>query len=98
MKNSNAMAQMPYPQPQQQQAGAATIRRKIGNTVYRVSVHFSNTSKERLEDKVLRLARNDVMSDIINITDFTKNNLAFGEKCGIIDLPQTGRLLDGGSL
>ena len=89
MKNPTATAQMPY-----SQAGATTIRRKIGNTVYRVSVHFSNTSKERLEDKVLRLARNDVIS----ITDFTKNNLAYGEKCGIINLPQTGRLLDGGSL
>jgi len=93
LKNSTATAQMPY-----SQAEATTIRRKIGNTVYRVSVHFSNTSKERLGDKVLRLARNDAMSGIISITDFTKNNLAYGEKCGIMNLPQTGRLLDGGSL
>jgi len=88
------MAQMPYSQAPCSERTTRTIRRKIGNTVYRVSVHFSNTSKERLEDKVLRLARNDVIS----ITDFTKNNLANGEKCGIINLPQTGRLLDGGSL
>ena len=98
MKNSTATAQMPYLQAPQQQTGASTIRRKIGNTVYRVSVHFSNTSKERLEDKVLRLARNDAMSDIKSITDFTKNNLAFSDKCGTMELPQTGRLLDGGSL
>jgi len=67
------------------------ISRKIGNTVYRVSVYFSETSKECLEDKILRLAGND-------LTCFTKNSLAFAEKSGIMSLPQTGWLLDGGSL
>jgi hypothetical protein len=70
---------------------AGIIRKKIGNTIYRVSVHYSDTSKEYLEDKLLRLARND-------LTDFTKNNLLYGEKCGILSIPQTGRLLEGGSL
>ena len=37
------------------------ISKKIGNTLYKVSVHFSPTSKERVEDKILRLAKNDVL-------------------------------------
>jgi len=82
---------MPYVQATHQKAETGTIRKKIGNTVYRVSVHFSNTSKERIEDKILRMARND-------LSYFTKNSLDFTEKCGIIDSPQTGRLLEGGSL
>jgi len=93
LKNSTATAQMPY-----SQTGARTIRRKIGNTVYRVSVHFSDTSKERIEDKILRMAGNDVSALPNNFTNKTKNNLAFAEKCGILESPQTGRLLDGGSL
>ena len=39
--------------------GEGYIRKKIGNTVYRVSVHFSGTSGERVEDKILRLAKRD---------------------------------------
>ena len=35
------------------------IRKKIGNTVYSVTVHFSGTSNERIEDKILRLAKRD---------------------------------------
>jgi len=31
------------------------IYKRIGNTNYEVSIHFSQTSKETLEDKVLRL-------------------------------------------
>ena len=67
------------------------IYKKIGNTRYRVAVHFSGTSKERLEDKIMRLAKNE-------LSDFAKNSLAYAEKCGILGLPQTGRLLEGGSL
>ena len=36
-----------------------TIKKKIGNTIYRVIVYHSDTSKERIEDKILRLAKND---------------------------------------
>ena len=39
--------------------GEGCIRKKIGNTVYSVSVHFSGTSVERIEDKILRLAKQD---------------------------------------
>jgi len=59
------------------------IYKKIGNTKYRVAVHFSNSSKERMEDKIIRLAEND---------------LIYPDFCTIIKSPQTGRLLEGGSL
>jgi hypothetical protein len=70
---------------------AGIIRKKIGNTLYRVSVHYSETSREHLEDKILRLVRND-------LTDFAKNSLSYVKKSGIMESPQTGRLLEGDSL
>ena len=59
------------------------IIRKIGNTIYHISVQFSDKSKENLNDKILRLATND-----LTLTDI----------CGTLRVPQTGRLLEGGSL
>ena len=38
------------------------FRKVIGNTTYVVRVHFSETSKETMEDKVKRLIREDVES------------------------------------
>ena len=35
------------------------ITRKIGSTVYEVSLFFSDTSKESINDKITRLIRND---------------------------------------
>jgi hypothetical protein len=37
-----------------------TYRKRIGSTVYVVSVHFSNTSRETAEDKLLRLIKREV--------------------------------------
>lgn len=33
---------------------------KVGNTTYEVHVHFSETSTENMNDKILRLIENDV--------------------------------------
>lgn len=33
--------------------------KKIGKTTYQVTVHFSKTSKETLQDKIDRLIKND---------------------------------------
>lgn len=35
------------------------ICRRIGSTTYRVNIHFSETSKENMQDKMLRLIKND---------------------------------------
>ena len=40
------------------------ITRKLGNKTYEVYVHFSQTSKETMTDKIMRLIRNE-----INLTD-----------------------------
>jgi hypothetical protein len=37
-----------------------TITRKLGNKTYEVYVHFSQTSKETLTDKIIRLIQNDI--------------------------------------
>ena len=76
MRENNTLA-MPTPKAA---ISPDFIYKKIGNTKYRVAVHFSNTSRERMEDKIMRLAEND---------------LSFAGSCGRIDLPQTGRLLGG---
>jgi len=62
------------------------MSKRIGNTLYRVGVHFSPANpenKETLQDKILRLIKND---------------LNFSPLCAKMELPQTGRLLEGGSL
>ena len=46
----NTMKTEPYP----------TFKRKIGKTTYVVRVHFSETSKETMEDKIKRLLREEV--------------------------------------
>jgi len=35
------------------------FKKRIGSTVYLVSVHFSSTSKETAEDKILRLIESE---------------------------------------
>lgn len=34
--------------------------KRIGKTTYKVNVHFSTTSKETLNDKIIRMLRNEV--------------------------------------
>jgi len=36
------------------------LRKRIGSTTFIVNVHFSNDSKESVEDKVLRLIKREV--------------------------------------
>lgn len=41
---------------------APRFRRRIGNTTYNVSVHFSQTSRETMSDKIMRLIKNEAAS------------------------------------
>ncbi|MCL2610138.1 MAG: transposon-encoded TnpW family protein [Defluviitaleaceae bacterium] len=43
--------------PERESFGQMT--KKIGNITYEVNFYFSETSKETIQDKILRLARND---------------------------------------
>ena len=36
------------------------LQRRIGSTLYRVRARFSETNKETLDDKILRLLNNDL--------------------------------------
>ena len=38
------------------------LRKRIGSTTFIVNVHFSNDNKERTEDKILRLIKQEVRS------------------------------------
>lgn len=53
------------------------MRKRIGSTVYEVRVYFNQDTKEMMEDKILRLARNDL-------------NMKASD--GNMAVPQTGRL------
>lgn len=37
-----------------------TLVKKIGKTTYRVTIHFSTTSSETMNDKIKRMLRNEI--------------------------------------
>ena len=53
------------------------ITRRIGATTFKVKVVFSDTGQETMEDKILRIVRNEAMET----SDF----------CGIMSTPQMSR-------
>ncbi|MCL1876409.1 MAG: transposon-encoded TnpW family protein [Synergistaceae bacterium] len=38
------------------------LTKRIGNTTYKVSVHFSRTSKETARDKIIRLIEREAVT------------------------------------
>lgn len=52
-KIQTATKRITAPKPQ-------TVKWKIGKTTYELSLHFSQTSTERMSDKVMRLLENDL--------------------------------------
>jgi len=66
-----------------QESGNIFLSKRIGNTVYCVGVKFCHETKETMQDKILRLVKND---------------LKIQPPCAKIELPQTGCVLEGGSL
>ncbi len=60
MNNNNENStgiQQPMAQP------AHKISRKIGSTTYEVYINFSNTSKENMNDKIIRLIQNEAKTN-----------------------------------
>ena len=53
------------------------ITRRIGATTFKVKVVFNDTGQETMEDKILRIVRNEAMET----SDF----------CGIMETPQMSR-------
>ena len=53
------------------------ITRRIGSTTYKLKVFFSETAKETMEDKILRMIQNEVLKK--------------DSPCGIMESPQMSR-------
>lgn len=53
------------------------VTRRIGSTTYRVKIVFCDSEQETMEDKVLRMIRNEVLEN--------------GPECGIMEAPQMSR-------
>ena len=63
MSNENMIPNAaPTPAPEQD---APALVKKIGKTTYVVRVHFSETSKETMNDKIKRLLKNEIQ-DLMN--------------------------------
>ena len=60
-----------------------TLRKRIGSTVYEVNVYFNSDAKETMNEKILRIIKNDL--------NLTADN-------DIIGLPQTVRLAERSSI
>ena len=45
--------------PKQKQNTAMRLTKRIGTTTYKVNVHFSETSKETIGDKIIRLIQSE---------------------------------------
>lgn len=58
--NTNYSPQNQYtPAGQEGQAQPVTMMKRIGSTTYRVRVHFSDTSRETVNDKITRLIKRE---------------------------------------
>ena len=53
------------------------INRRIGSTNYKVKVYFSDTERETMEEKILRMVKNDAMQS--------------ATECAIMNVPQMSR-------
>ena len=63
--------------PMEQNKREQFIIRRIGGTTYKVRVVFNESGGETMEDKILRMIRNEAVTT--------------GGTCGIIDSPQMSR-------
>ena len=57
-------------------ATCPTVRKQIGKTTYIVRVHFSQTAKETMEDKIKRLLREEVRRMLL-LCEFDEKGLDF---------------------
>ena len=53
------------------------ITRRIGSTTYKLKVHFSENATETMEEKILRMVKNESLTN--------------GNECDIIEAPQMSR-------
>lgn len=69
-----------YPQERKENITNAKytyLTRRVGSTTYKVRVYFNEAGQETMEDKIIRLIRNDALDS--------------KAECGIMELPQMSR-------
>ena len=50
------------------------MQKQIGSTLYQVTIHFSETSTETMDDKILRLIRNEALNGkVSDFENFSEN-------------------------
>jgi hypothetical protein len=52
--------------------------KRIGSTVYKITVHFSQTSTENMDDKIIRLVKTEAASDNRRDSEKTWQNFKMG--------------------
>ncbi|MGL5436123.1 MAG: transposon-encoded TnpW family protein [Lachnospiraceae bacterium] len=57
--NMNCINPNPIPSEAKAPSESNVFTKRIGSTNYRVSVHFSKTNRETMNDKILRLMKNE---------------------------------------
>ena len=72
---------------QQTYQSAGIFTRRIGNTNYRVNVHYRPDCTERMDDKILRMIQGNL------ILDGNQQNSGFqnGTACDTMNVPQMSR-------
>ena len=83
IQTTTVVIQSPVKTPVKTYGEAFHMRKRIGSTVYEVSARFNPEAKETINDKILRLIKNDLNTIAASAT---------------MVLPQTVRLPERGSL
>ena len=60
MDHSGDNKQLILPSSTEEVRNCPMLRQKIGRTTYMVGIHFNENSQETMDDKVLRLMKNDI--------------------------------------
>ena len=47
---------------------STTITKKIGHSIYKIQIHFSKPSKETINDKLIRIIKNDIAENAERLT------------------------------
>ena len=67
------------------------ITRRIGSTTYKLKVFFSETAKETMEDKILRMIKNEVSTKGRHVSDSENSNICVclpENQAQVLDFPK----------
>ena len=67
------------------------MTKRIGGTKYKVRITFNENGQETMEDKVLRMIRNDLDDTAQKSYDFSNPGFQNGAACGTMNMQQMSR-------